>query len=81
MADIRARIVFNQGHSTVSCVVRTMSNDGALLHVRSVFGIPSAFRLVLSEDTHRPCWVVRRTTKEIAVAFTDMEPVVEAIGR
>ena len=81
MADIRARIIFNQGRSTVSCVVRTLSNDGALLHVHSAFGIPSAFRLALTEDTHRPCWVVRRTAKEIAVAFTDAEPLVETVRR
>jgi hypothetical protein len=81
MADIRARIVFNQGHSTVSCIIRTLSNDGALLQVQSAFGIPSAFRLALADDTHRPCWVVRRTPKEIAVAFTDAEPLVETVRR
>jgi len=81
MADIRARIVFNQGHSTVSCVVKDLSNDGALLQVHSVLGIPSVFRLALADDTHRPCWVVRRTPKEISVAFTDMEPTAEAIGQ
>jgi len=81
MADIRARIVFNEGNSTVSCVVKNLSDSGALLGVHSVFGIPSAFRLALSEETHRRCWVIRRTTREIAVAFTDMAPLVEAIGR
>ena len=81
MADIRAHIVFNQGQSTVSCVVKNLTDSGAVLRVHSVFGIPSAFRLALSEETHRPCWVIRRTTKEIAVAFTDLEPMAEAIGR
>ena len=81
MADLRARIVFNQGQSTVSCIVKNLSNGGALLQVHSVFGIPSAFRLALSEETPRPCWVTRRTTKEITVAFTDLEPMAEAIGR
>ncbi|HTN62725.1 MAG TPA: PilZ domain-containing protein [Devosia sp.] len=81
MADLRARIVFNQGRSTVACTVRNLSDSGALLRVHSVFGIPSAFRLALSEETLRPCWVIRRTTKEIAVAFTDVELPAEAVGR
>lgn len=81
MADIRARIVFNQGRSMVSCVVKSLSDDGALLQVHSVFGIPSIFRLALTDDTHRSCWVVRRTAKQIAVAFTDMEPSAAAIGQ
>lgn len=80
MADIRARIVFNQGQSIISCVVKNLSEGGALLQVHSVFGIPSAFHLALPEQTHRPCWVIRRTTKEIAVAFTDIEPMAEAIA-
>jgi hypothetical protein len=81
MADLRARIVFNQGQSTVSCVVKSLTNSGALLGVHSVFGIPSAFRLAMTDEPHRPCWVIRRTTREIAVAFADMDPLSEAVGQ
>lgn len=91
MADLRlsprhltlkgAHIVFNDGRSTISCVVKNLSVSGALLQVQAVFGIPSSFRLALSDGTQRPCWVVRRAAKEIGVAFTDWQPDAEAIGQ
>lgn len=73
-----ARIIFNEGNTTVSCVVHSLTDSGAVLQVHSVFGIPSIFRLALDDHTERPCWVVRKTTKEISVAFTDWHP--QAIG-
>lgn len=75
-----ARIVFNEGRTTVSCIVRQLTASGATLQVHSVFGIPSVFRLALNEKTQHPCWVVRKTTKEINVVFADWEPASEAIG-
>lgn len=76
----KARIVFNDG-TMVSCHVQSLSESGAILQVHTVFGIPSAFRLTLSDQTQHPCWVVRKTTKEISVAFTDWQPALaEAIG-
>lgn len=76
----KARIVFNEGHTMVSCLVQSLSESGAILQVHSVLGIPSAFRLTLSDQTHHPCWVVRKTGKAISVAFTDWQPAAEAIG-
>lgn len=75
-----ARIVFNEGRTMVSCVVHALSDSGAVLHVHSVFGIPTAFRLSLSDQIQHSCWIVRKTAKEIRVAFTDWEPVSDAIG-
>lgn len=75
-----ARIMFNDGQTTVSCFVHQLTESGATLQVHSVFGIPSAFRLALNETTQHPCWVVRKTAKEIKVAFTDWHPAAEALG-
>ena len=75
-----ARIIFNEGKTMVSCVVQRLSESGAVLHVHSVFGIPTAFRLALNDQTQHPCWVVRKTAKEISVAFTDWQPESDAIG-
>lgn len=75
-----ARIVFNDGQTTVSCTVHQLTESGATLQVHSVFGIPSAFRLALSETTQHPCWVVRKGAKELKVAFTDWQPAAEALG-
>ena len=65
-----ARIVFNEGRSTISCTVRNLSGSGALLRVESVLGIPDQFALVVSGDAARCCDVVRRTANELGVAFT-----------
>jgi len=75
-----ARIVFNDGRTTVSCSVHHLTQSGATLQVHSVFGIPSAFRLALSDTTQHPCWVVKKTAKELKVAFTDWQPPAEAMG-
>jgi hypothetical protein len=75
-----ARIVFNDGQTTVSCAVQQLTESGATLQVHSVFGIPSAFRLALSDTTQHPCWVVRKTARELKVAFTDWRPAAEAVG-
>jgi hypothetical protein len=75
-----ARIVFNDGQTMVSCTVHQLTDSGATLQVHSVFGIPSAFRLALNEKTQHPCWVVRKSAKELKVAFTDWQPAAEAVG-
>lgn len=75
-----ARIVFNDGQTTVSCTVHQLTDSGATLHVHSVFGIPSAFRLALSDTAQLPCWVIKKTAKEFKVAFTGWQPTVGAVG-
>ncbi|SFD23466.1 hypothetical protein [Devosia psychrophila] len=77
---LNARIVFNDGQTIVSCSVHQLTESGATLQVHSVLGIPSTFRLALSDTTQHPCWVVRKAAKEIKVAFTDWQPAAEAMG-
>jgi hypothetical protein len=75
-----AYIVFNDRRSTISCVIKNLSDSGAKLQVPSALGIPNTLRQVLTDKTERPCWVVRRTEKEIGVAFTDWVPPAETFG-
>lgn len=63
------RIAFNQGHSTIACMVRNLSDRGALLKVDTIVGIPEAFDLVLDDGRRFSCQAVRRTATEIGVAF------------
>lgn len=64
------KIVFNHGRSTISCTMRNVSEQGALLRVESVVGIPDSFVLVVASDEHpRTCEVVRRTANEVGVKF------------
>jgi hypothetical protein len=63
------RIVFNDGRSTIDCLVRSRSPEGARLKVTSILGIPDQFELVVMNDPTRICSVVWRSATEIGVAF------------
>lgn len=65
-----ARIVINDGFSTIECTVRNLSESGALLKVASVIGIPDQFELVMSDGAKHACTVARRTATELGVAFS-----------
>ena len=62
-------IVFNGGNSTIDCIVRNLSDGGALLRVASPIGIPASFDLVTSDKASHACKVVRRAAHEIGVEF------------
>lgn len=63
-------IVFNDGRSTLTCVVRNLSESGALLKVENSAGVPESFALRFEQKSVR-CSAVRRTLTEIAVCFVD----------
>ncbi len=61
-------ISFDRGVN--DCVIRNMSDTGALLEVASPLGIPDRFILIIKpEIIQRQCQVVRRTAKNIGVKF------------
>ena len=72
-----ARIILNNGRSTIDCVVVDQSRSGARLRVASSRDIPDAFDLLLVfEDIIRPCRVVWRTVHALGIAFQD-KPLVK----
>lgn len=63
-------IAFRQLGATIDCVVRNLSDSGALLVVTSPLGVPDRFELVVQADQSvRQCRVVWRTERQIGVAF------------
>ena len=55
---------------TVICMIRNMSDAGAMLDVVDPIGVPEHFILFLRADRHRmPCRVVWRKEKRIGVTF------------
>jgi hypothetical protein len=64
-----ARIVFNEGSSTMSCQVRNLSETGTLLKLVSVVGTPDTFELLLDDGGRFACTVVRRTATDLGVQF------------
>ena len=65
-----ARIAINDRRSTFQCMVRNLSEGGALLRVASVVGIPDNFDLVMDDGREFACTAVWRSVTEIGVAFT-----------
>ncbi len=56
--------------STIPCMVRNMSDAGAMLDVATTAEIPELFTLAVIADGHRTlCRLVWRNEKRIGVAF------------
>jgi len=66
-----ARIVMNDGFSTLDVLVRNLSETGARLKVSSIVGIPDRFELRFDDGRQFNCRTVWRRTDEIGVSFSD----------
>jgi len=56
--------------STIDCVVRDLSNEGASLEIENPIGIPDRFILVTKGDReHRSCRVTWWSARRIGVRF------------
>jgi hypothetical protein len=67
-----AKIVVGNGTSVFDCIVRNMSETGALLQIEGVFAIPDEINVVIgtgSEAKTRRAKVVRREVFGIGVKF------------
>lgn len=64
-----ARIASNEGFSTFTCMVRNMSDKGALLRLPSVVGVPDAFELVMDDGRTFHCRAIHKTATDIGVQF------------
>lgn len=67
---LAAKIIFNLGQSTIDCVVRRISDDGATIDLESGFGVPEHFQLSIpSEGAILPSKMAWRSEKQIGVNF------------
>jgi len=64
-----AKIFFNSGNSTISCLVRDQSDAGARLKVDSTLGIPDTFMLQIMAENLQACRVMWRANRELGVSF------------
>jgi diguanylate cyclase (GGDEF)-like protein len=77
---LAGKIIFNFGQSTIDCVVRRMSEDGATLEMQSSLGVPERFQLRLASQEILSCRVLWRSDRQVGVALEaedDVEPKVE----
>jgi hypothetical protein len=63
------RIALHDGFSTLTCMVRNLSEAGALLRLASVVGVPDEFQLVLDDGRSFDCTVVHKSSTDIGVRF------------
>ena len=63
-----AYIVISEKAPKLECIIRNISESGALLQVSTTFGIPTTFDLIL-DDVTRPCRTVWRSETTIGIAF------------
>jgi hypothetical protein len=70
-ALIGARIIFNQGSSTLDCVIRDLSEDGARLSMSDAFAPPDVFDLFIPQKnaTYR-ARVAWRRNEGLGVSFS-----------
>ena len=66
---LAGKIIFNFGQSTIDCVVRRMSEDGATLEMQSSLGVPEQFQLRLASQEIISCRVLWRSDRQVGVAL------------
>jgi hypothetical protein len=68
----KATIILKGGYSVYDCIIRNISDTGALLQVGGI-GIPSHFELRFDAPVPRhPCTVRWRTETSMGVSFDDV---------
>jgi|SRR5665213_1475207 len=72
-----ARIVVTGGYAVYDCVIRNLSQTGALIALPITLGVPSHFEVVIDRaKQRRQCTVRWRSQNAIGVSFDDAEAIV-----
>ena len=84
---LTGKVIFNFGQSTIDCVVRRITDDGASIELESGLGVPEHFQLsIASERALLPCKLVWQSEKQLGVTFetrqtADATARRESVGR
>jgi hypothetical protein len=64
-------VISAPGRSSIACIVRNISEDGALLEVAQASWLPSRFRVIIEANKFEAdCEIVHRTDNAVGVRFT-----------
>jgi hypothetical protein len=64
------KILFDNKQTVISCTIRNLSAEGANLQVKSTFGIPAFFGLLIEGETAtRSCDMMWKANDSLGVAF------------
>ncbi|AYG67174.1 MULTISPECIES: PilZ domain-containing protein [unclassified Rhizobium] len=64
-----AKIIFNDGRSVFDCIVKNLSDTGAMIQIENPLAAPNAFNLQFPDDRLLPCEVRWRKINSIGVEF------------
>jgi hypothetical protein len=71
-AFLKAQIRFNNGMSTMDCVIRDLSEGGARLQISDSVAVPNSFELhIPKRDETRRAVLHWRTAEEMGIGFQD----------
>ena len=75
---LAGKVISDFGQSSIDCVVRRLSDDGAVIEVESLLGIPEHFHLLIpGEGPPQPCKRAWQSEKQIGLTFETPETVKE----
>ena len=75
---LACKVITNYGQSSIDCVVRQMSDAGAVIEVESVHGIPEQFHLMIpGEGAPQPCRRAWQSDRQIGLMFETAETASE----
>jgi hypothetical protein len=76
---LAGKIISNYGQSSIDCIVRQMSDVGAVIEVESALGIPEHFHLrIPGEGQPQPCKRAWQSDKQVGLVFEAKEAREEA---
>jgi hypothetical protein len=67
---LAGKIISNYGQSSIDCIVRQISDVGAVIEVESALGIPEHFHLLIpGEGPPQPCKRAWQSDKQVGLVF------------
>ena len=79
---LAGKIISNYGQSSIDCIVRQMSDVGAVIEVESALGIPLHFHLLIpGEGEPQPCKRAWQSEKQVGLVFETAEAAKQEAAR
>jgi diguanylate cyclase (GGDEF)-like protein len=79
---LTGRVISNYGQSSIDCIVRRMSDVGAIIEVENVLGIPEHLHLLIpGEGPPQPCKRAWQSDKQVGLVFEAAEAAKEDAAR
>ena len=78
---LAGKVISNFGQSSLDCIVRRISDEGATIDVENVLGVPEKFHLLIRDEGQpRPCKRKWQSGKQIGLVFETVEAIDEGLN-